>query len=192
MRIFTIAAIAASSPQAYAVGPAAVLAAGAEAASIATAVADLLSRLDTDRAVVVAVTNRTKHTLKWAGMHANSGSISSFPHEIAAGETGLVAAMKTKGTVRGAVGIFRYSLGESKQALEVMYQVPCDYNLYSNLFNGNVVADDGAPNAKRFDINYKHAYTAGKETGDEKSEGYRLQMSMGTNSNSQLNVIISQ
>ncbi|MFN0103663.1 MAG: hypothetical protein ACKV2U_16430 [Bryobacteraceae bacterium] len=159
------------------------------AVAVAETLYDRLSSID--RGVVVTIENRTGKTLKWAGTYEFSGSISDYSREIPSQTAGFVIASKSQGSFgTGAVGVFRYRLGDSPQTFEIMYSVPYDYNLYSNLFNGNIVNSAAGPDRRAYDSAYKHSYYAGKDTPTETPSGYIFSMSMTTNGKAKLNVRI--
>lgn len=166
-----------------------------EAAALAVNLGEkLYDRLsNVDRGVVITIENRTGKTLTWAGVFEVSGSVTDFTEVIPPQQAGAVIAKKSQGSVgTGAVGVLRYRLGNESRVLEVMYQVPYDYNLYSNLFNGNIVDSTSGPTKGRFDANYKHAYYAGKDVPTEQDKGYEFSMSMTNKGQSNLKVTIRQ
>ncbi|KAL9956590.1 hypothetical protein ACROYT_G038086 [Oculina patagonica] len=112
------------------------------------------------RKIAIGIANETSCTWEALNVHFLSGASDVIlPEFVKTTE----AALKTKGpTATGSVGVLAYYMKDVNKTLAVLFSVPFDYNLYSNLWDAKVY-----PGRKKADYDmYKELYYGNPFKGD--------------------------
>lgn len=176
-------------------GVGAILSAIAALGATGTSLFGLLVELSTklhasvNRSCAVGVANHTKRRLSRPRFYCFSGSVKDQASAAEPGKCMGIATQKTRGGMRGSVGVIGYNIEGTDRQLVIMWSVPADYGSFSNWFKAAVVPSSVAVDYKLYrDMYYNyHDLTDGDaakagQYGEWRTRGFTVRGNMTNNS----------
>ncbi len=150
--------------------------------------AQILSELNQEREIAVAINNYTQASLEHPIHYLHVGKIEIEPPAIGAGQADFVAAVCTTDTNTGTGGLVEYRLQGTPDRVVILWFVPADYSKYNNRFGFRVVRASAAIDEDLYQSMYGESTEAEKGGLTVTQDGYTITGTMGTGGQADMNV----